>query len=66
MGVGTEIRMSLNAPYTIVVLTNEAPPAEAYVSERAVALVAAKIKGEHGASRHTLSAHVRRDALVTR
>ena len=43
-GVSTHLQIFLNAPYTIVVLENQDPPAEAYVSERAVALVAARIR----------------------
>jgi CubicO group peptidase (beta-lactamase class C family) len=43
-GVSTELQVFLNAPYTIVVLANEDPPAAEYVSARAVALIAAKVK----------------------
>lgn len=45
-GVSTRLQIFLNAPYTIVVLENQDPPADSYVSERAVALVAARIKAD--------------------
>ena len=47
-GVSTHLQIFLDAPYTIVVLENQDPPAEAYVSERAVALVAARVKMDAG------------------
>jgi CubicO group peptidase (beta-lactamase class C family) len=49
-GVSTHLLIFLDAPYTIVVLANEDPPTDAYVSERAVALVAARINAQ-GAGR---------------
>lgn len=49
-GVSTHLQMFLDAPYTVVVLENIDPPAEAYVTGRAVALVAAKIKADRTAS----------------
>lgn len=53
-GVSTHLYIFLDAPYTIVVLANQDPPAEAYVGTEAVALVAEKLKREQaqsGASR---------------
>ncbi len=49
-GVSTRLQIFLNAPYTVVVLANQDPPAEAYISLRAVALVAEKAKLEHSPS----------------
>jgi CubicO group peptidase (beta-lactamase class C family) len=43
-GVSTHLRISLNAPYTVVVLSNLDPPATAYAGSVAGALVAAKAK----------------------
>jgi hypothetical protein len=43
-GVSTQLYIFLNAPYTVVVLANQDPPAEAYAGSRAVALVAARTK----------------------
>jgi CubicO group peptidase (beta-lactamase class C family) len=46
-GVSTHLQMLLNSPYTVVVLANQDPPADAYASSMAVALIAEKLKAEH-------------------
>jgi CubicO group peptidase (beta-lactamase class C family) len=43
-GVNTHLYLILGSPYTIVVLANQDPPAEEYVSQTALALVAEKAK----------------------
>ena len=45
-GVSTHLQMFLDAPYTIVALTNQDPPAESYAATKAIALVAERIKSE--------------------
>jgi CubicO group peptidase (beta-lactamase class C family) len=50
-GVSTRLYLFLDAPYTVVVLANEDPPAEAYAASKAVALIAEKTKAEHRALR---------------
>lgn len=51
-GVSTHLYIFRDAPYTIVVLANQDPPAESYVGEEAVALVAEKLKTEEATSAH--------------
>jgi CubicO group peptidase (beta-lactamase class C family) len=43
-GVNTHLYLVLGSPYTVVVLANQDPPAEAYVGSMVVALVAEKAK----------------------
>lgn len=43
-GVSTNLHILLDSPYTVVVLANQDPPAEAYVGLMVVALVAEKAK----------------------
>jgi CubicO group peptidase (beta-lactamase class C family) len=43
-GVSTHLYMLLDSPYTIVVLSNQDPPAEAYAGSQIAALVAEKAK----------------------
>jgi CubicO group peptidase (beta-lactamase class C family) len=45
-GVSTHLHIFLRSPYTVVVLANQDPPAEAYAGTRVVALVAEKAKRE--------------------
>ena len=43
-GVSTHLYLLLDSPYTVVVLTNVDPPAEAYAGSKVVALMAEKAK----------------------
>lgn len=43
-GVSTHLYLILNSPYTVVVLANEDPPAEAYAGSKVVALMSEKAK----------------------
>ena len=43
-GVSTHLHIFLDSPYTVVVLANEDPPADAYVGSEVVALAAEKAK----------------------
>jgi CubicO group peptidase (beta-lactamase class C family) len=43
-GVSTHLYLLLDSPYSVVVLANQDPPAEAYVGSRLVALMAEKAK----------------------
>jgi CubicO group peptidase (beta-lactamase class C family) len=43
-GVNTHLYLVLGSPYTVVILANQDPPAEAYVGSMVVALVAEKAK----------------------
>jgi CubicO group peptidase (beta-lactamase class C family) len=45
-GVSTHLYLVLGSPYTVVVLANEDPPAEAYAGSKVVALMAEKAKLE--------------------
>jgi hypothetical protein len=46
-GVSTHLYLVLDSPYTVVVLANQDPPADAYAGMSTLALTAEKAKREH-------------------